>query len=416
MTKPALENIVEVPGSKSISNRALICAALATSSSSVKNCAPGDDTEAMIAALRSLDVEVRKTELELEISGNLNLESSNHVTLDAKLAGTTSRFLTALAALRRGTTTVDGGESLRGRPMGELHDALIAIGASVETPNGLGHLPVTVSRGAPRAAAIALGAEVSSQYASALMMIGPYLPTGLEISLVGHVVSRGYIEMTVGVMRAFGAQVDFSDNHIWVAPGRYAGTRYQVEPDASSASYPLAARAISSGEVTIKDLSRASLQGDVAFVDVLASMGCQVSQTATGIRLRREKPVPLGGVAVDMSQISDCVPTLAAVALFAATPTEITGVGFIRNKESDRIGELATELRKLGANVHETRDGLRIEPVSLTGAKLATHHDHRLAMAFALIQREVPNIVIDDPTVVAKSWPRYFDALPNFYR
>ncbi|MFM8955528.1 MAG: 3-phosphoshikimate 1-carboxyvinyltransferase [Actinomycetota bacterium] len=416
MTKFGPEHVVEVPGSKSISNRALICAALATGSSNIANCAPGDDTEAMIESLRRLGVTATSSEQNIVLSGSIDLENPNHVVLDAKLAGTTSRFLTALAALRRGQTTVDGGESLRSRPMGQLHDALAEIGAFLETTRSPGHLPVTVSRGVNMLSAVKLGAEVSSQFTSALMMVAPYLPNGLEISLGNKVVSRGYIEMTVGVMRAFGARVDFSDNHIWVAPGRYSATEYSVEPDASSASYPFAACAISGGDLTVKGLSRASLQGDVAFVDVLAAMGCQVSQTSAGLRIRREKSAPLKGIDVDMSQISDCVPTLAVVALFATTPTEISGVGFIRGKESDRIADLAHELRKLGAIVRDKPDGLRIEPGLLAGASLMTHHDHRLAMAFALAQREIANIILDDPKVVAKSWPRYFAALPNFYK
>ena len=257
---------------------------------------------------------------------------------------------------------------------------------------------------------------MSSQFTSALMMIAPRLPSGLEIVLSQDVVSRGYIEMTVGVMRAFGANTDFSDNQIWVNPGEYQGTNFTVEPDASSASYPLGAVAISGGSVTIAGLSRNSLQGDVEFIDLLARMGCDVSESRDGLSLNRDRERPLRGVEVNMSQISDCVPTLAVVAMFAETPTQINGVGFIRDKESDRIGDLIGELRKLGANVSETQDGMVIQPGVLHGANLETHHDHRLAMAFALIQREVDGVIVNDPEVVSKSWPRYFDVLPSFYK
>ena len=168
--------------------------------------------------------------------------------------------------------------------------------------------------------------------------------------------------------------------------------------------------------MTIEGLSRNSLQGDVEFVDLLARMGCDVSESHEGLKLSRQKERPLRGIEVDMSQISDCVPTLAVVAMFAETPTQISGVGFIRTKESDRIGDLISELRKLGANISETHDGMVIAPASLHGASLETHHDHRLAMAFALIQREVDGVVINNPEVVSKSWPNYFDTLRSFYK
>jgi len=299
--------------------------------------------------------------------------------------------------------------------MHDLHNALRDLGAQVTSVNGDGFLPVRVSSSMQWQAKVAVSASMSSQFTSGLMMIAPCLPSGLEITLSEKVVSRGYIEMTVGVMRAFGANTDFSGNQIWVGPGEYHGTSFTVEPDASSASYPFGAVAISGGSVTIRGLSRGSLQGDVEFVDLLARMGCDVSESPEGLKLSRQREKPLRGLEVNMSQISDCVPTLAVVALFAETPTRINGVGFIRNKESDRIGDLIAELRKLGANISETADGMVISPGTLHGASLATHNDHRLAMAFALIQREVDGVVVNNPEVVSKSWPNYFDVLRSFY-
>ena len=415
MTTRGSSNLVSVPGSKSIANRALICAALAKSESIVSNCAPGDDTEAMIDALQILGVGIVRNADKIQIAGNLDLEATHELQLNAKLAGTTSRFLTALCSLRAGTTTIDGDAALRVRPMHDLHKALRDLGARVTPADNDGYLPVRVSRSSQWQAKVAVSASMSSQFTSGLMMIAPYLPSGLEITLSEEVVSRGYIEMTVGVMRAFGANTDFSGNQIWVSPGEYQGTSFTVEPDASSASYPLGAVAISGGSVTIKGLSRGSLQGDVEFVDLLARMGCDVSESPEGLKLSRQKEKPLRGLEVNMSQISDCVPTLAVVALFAETPTRISGVGFIRNKESDRIGDLIGELRKLGANVSETADGMVIAPGALHGATLETHHDHRLAMAFALIQHEVDGVVVNNPEVVSKSWPNYFDVLHTFY-
>ena len=416
MTTRGSGNLVSVPGSKSIANRALICAALARSESVISNCAPGDDTEAMIDALKILGVGIERNADKVRVSGTLNLEATHELQLNAKLAGTTSRFLTALCSLRAGTTTIDGDATLRMRPMLDLHNALGDLGARVSPVNNDGYLPVRVCRGDQWQAKVAVSATMSSQFTSGLMMIAPRLPSGLEIVLSQEVVSRGYIEMTVGVMRAFGVNTDFSGNQIWVSPGEYQGTNFTVEPDASSASYPLGAVAISGGSVTIEGLSRNSLQGDVEFVDLLARMGCDVSESHEGLKLSRQKERPLRGIEVDMSQISDCVPTLAVVAMFAETPTQISGVGFIRTKESDRIGDLISELRKLGANISETHDGMVIAPTSLRGANLETHHDHRLAMAFALIQREVDGVVINNPEVVSKSWPNYFDTLRSFYK
>ena len=416
MTTRGNGNLVSVPGSKSIANRALICAALARSESVISNCAPGDDTEAMIDALKILGVGIERNADKVRVSGTLNLEATHELQLNAKLAGTTSRFLTALCSLRAGTTTIDGDATLRMRPMLDLHKALRDLGARVSPVNNDGYLPVRVCRGDQWQAKVAVSATMSSQFTSGLMMIAPRLPSGLEIVLSQEVVSRGYIEMTVGVMRAFGVNADFSGNQIWVSPGEYQGTNFTVEPDGSSASYPFGAVAISGGSVTIEGLSRNSLQGDVEFVDLLARMGCDVSESHEGLQLSRQKERPLRGIEVDMSQISDCVPTLAVVAMFAETPTQISGVGFIRTKESDRIGDLISELRKLGANISETHDGMVIAPASLHGASLETHHDHRLAMAFALIQREVDGVVINNPEVVSKSWPNYFDTLRSFYK
>ena len=416
MTTRGSGNLVSVPGSKSIANRALICAALARSESVISNCAPGDDTEAMIDALQILGVGIERNADKVRVSGTLNLEATHELQLNAKLAGTTSRFLTALCSLRAGTTTIDGDATLRMRPMLDLHKALRDLGARVSPVNNDGYLPVRVCRGDQWQAKVAVSATMSSQFTSGLMMIAPQLPSGLEIVLSQEVVSRGYIEMTVGVMRAFGVNTDFSGNQIWVSPGEYQGTNFTVEPDGSSASYPFGAVAISGGSVTIEGLSRNSLQGDVEFVDLLARMGCDVSESHEGLKLSRQKERPLRGIEVDMSQISDCVPTLAVVAMFAETPTQISGVGFIRTKESDRIGDLISELRKLGANISETHDGMVIAPASLHGASLETHHDHRLAMAFALIQREVDGVVINNPEVVSKSWPNYFDTLRSFYK
>ena len=416
MTETGRERLIRVPGSKSIANRALLCAALADTRSVITNCAPGDDTQAMLESLETLGVKTLQDNTTIEIASQINLESDESHQLQTRLAGTTSRFLTALCALRAGQTTIDGYAPLRNRPMSGLHNALSSLGAIVKGLNGDGHLPVVVQRGSSWQARIAIDSTTSSQFISALMMIAPYLPDGLEIELRGEAISRGYLDMTVGVMRAFGAQIEIAKNVIWVSPGAYRGVDFAVEPDASSASYPSAAVAIMGGRLTIDGLSRNSLQRDVEFFDVLSQMGCDVSQHPDGISIGRDIDQPLHGVAVDMSQISDCVPTLAVVALFADSPTTISGVGFIRAKESDRIGALASELRKLGAQIEEHADGFTVTPTLLHGASLLTHDDHRLAMAFAIAKMRIESVEVQNPEVVSKSWPSYFKDLDGFFK
>ena len=416
MTEPGRERSIRVPGSKSIANRALLCAALADTPSVITNCAPGDDTQAMLESLETLGVKTLQDNTTIEIASQINLQSDESHQLQTRLAGTTSRFLTALCALRVGQTTIDGYAPLRSRPMSGLHNALLSLGAIVKGLNGDGHLPVVVQRGSSWQARIAIDSTTSSQFISALMMIAPYLPDGLEIELRGETISRGYLDMTVGVMRAFGAQTEIAKNVIWVSPGAYRGVEFAVEPDASSASYPSAAVAITGGRLTIVGLSRNSLQRDVEFFDVLSQMGCDVGQHPDGISIGRDIDQPLHGVGVDMSQISDCVPTLAVVALFADSPTTISGVGFIRAKESDRIGALASELRKLGAQIEEHADGFTVTPTLLHGASLVTHDDHRLAMAFAIAKMRIESVEVQNPEVVSKSWPSYFKDLDGFFK
>jgi 3-phosphoshikimate 1-carboxyvinyltransferase len=407
---------VHVPGSKSIANRALVCAALATGTSVLDGVAPGDDTTAMIDCLGGLGIVCNvlggATET-VEVVGCDGHPHPGERVLDARLAGTTSRFVTAVAALADGCSTIDGGEPLRRRPMAPLHEALAELGAVVRAGAELGHLPVTICgpvAGGVGARRLRIRGDVSSQYITALMLIGPYLPGGLQLDLTTPLVSRSYVGITAAVMRAFGVEgVEVGERSVVVPAGRYREHSYVVEPDASSASYPLAAAAIAGGTVHVPGLGSASLQGDAAFAAVLASMGCDVVQTEMGTTVTREGP--LRGVDIDMVDMSDLVPTLAVVAPFAVTPTTIRGVGFIRGKESDRIGDLCRELRRAGVGADEHDDGLTVHPGVPAPARLRTHDDHRLAMSFALLGLVAEGIVIEDPSVVSKSWPGYWAML-----
>lgn len=408
---------VRVPPSKSIVNRALICAALADGTSEICGVAPGDDTAAMIECLQKLGcgigVRIENGARIADVAGTGGALASGPMTLHTGLAGTTSRFLTALATLGDGEYTIDGAAPLRSRPMGPLHDSLAALGARVDPHETPGHLPVTVAGPLQRADAVVMPGDVSSQYVTAMMLIAPYVPGGLKLWLSSGLVSRPYLEITRSVMSSFGVtDVELRDRHVIVAPGEYLPTAYRVEPDASSASYPLAAAAMVGGAVAVHGLGSSSVQGDARFVEVLESMGCLVTSAPDDTVVMRRRDAPLRGIEVDMSDISDLVPTLAVVATQAVTPTRIAGVGFIRAKESDRLGDLAVELNKTGALVTVEPDGLLIEPTDLLhGARLDTHHDHRLAMAFGLLGLVVDGIEITNPSVVSKSWPSYWDAL-----
>jgi 3-phosphoshikimate 1-carboxyvinyltransferase len=408
---------VAVPASKSIVNRALICASLADGRSEIVGIAPGDDTASMIECLRQLGcgigLRVDGDQQRADVEGTGGELAPGPLRLDAGLAGTTSRFVTALVALGSGEYTIDGAPPLRRRPMGPLHQALTALGAHVVPGETEGHLPVSVTGPLRRADAVVLPGDVSSQYVTALMLIGPYVPGGLKLWLSSGLVSRPYLEITRSVMEAFGHRaVEIRDRHVTVGPGEYLPTEFRVEPDASSASYPLAAAAMVGGAVSVPGLGTESVQGDARFADILASMGCIVTRGPHDTVVMRRRDTPLRGIEVDMADISDLVPTLAVVATQAVTPTRITGVGFIRAKESDRLGDLAAELRSTGALVTVEPDGLLVEPTDLLhGARMATHHDHRLAMAFGLLGLVVDGIEIADPNVVSKSWPNYWDAL-----
>lgn len=416
---------VDVPGSKSIANRALVCAALAEGDSVLGNVPGGDDTVAMLDCLGRLGIptdsagtDTAGTDAagtgagdEVRVRGTGGRLDARGVTLDAALAGTTSRFVTALAALAPGPITIDGGAPLRRRPMGPLHAALAELGATVEPDGAPGCLPVTVRGPLRSGGTVAIAGDVSSQYLTALMLIGPYLAGGLRLRLTTPLVSEPYVRLTARVMAAFGVGgVTIGPGEITVPEGRYAATELVIEPDASSASYPLAMAAVAGGRVQVRGLHRTSAQGDVAFADLLADMGCTVEDHPDGIAVARAAAEPLTGIDVDMADISDLVPTVAVVAVTATTPTTISGVGFIRGKESDRLGDLAAELGTLGAHVEVLPDGLRIVPgPALHGATLGTHHDHRLAMAFGVLGTVVPDIVVADPGVVSKSWPGYWD-------
>jgi 3-phosphoshikimate 1-carboxyvinyltransferase len=324
-------------------------------------------------------------------------------------SGTTIRFLTALTALGRGTYRLDGTARMRERPIQDLLDALSQLGGDSGSEANNGCPPVVIRAAGLRGGKAKLRGDLSSQFLSGLLMAGPYADSPVELEIDGPLVSQPYIRMTLAVMHDFGVDVAANDlTRFHIPRGVYRGRAYNIEPDASAAGYFFAAAAIAGGRVTVEGLSRESLQGDVAFCDCLEKMGCDVSYSSDRIAVTGGS---LHGIDVDMNAISDTVQTLAAVALFAAGPTTIRGVAHIRHKETDRIGDLAVEVRKLGAEVDELSDGLRIVPRPPHGARIATYRDHRMAMSLALVGLRVPGVIIEDPRCTEKTYPSYFNDL-----
>jgi 3-phosphoshikimate 1-carboxyvinyltransferase len=413
---------VTVPGSKSITNRALVLAALTKMDVHLRlvGALRSEDTEVMVAALKQLGYEVEPHWDEPE--PYVLFPYQDRATIPAKSAdlfvansGTTMRFLTAMVAAGVGRYRLDGVPRMRERPIQDLLDALNqlqGVRAYSEARNGCP--PVVIeSTGAIATGAITVRAGTSSQFLSGLLMAAPFFsddekPVTIEVE--GPVVSEPYVEMTLAMMRQWEyAATRTAPNRYSVSDcGQHNPSRYAIEPDASAASYFWAAAAITGGRVTVAGLNRTSLQGDVRFVDVLARMGCRVEECDAGITVRGGA---LRGVDVDMNDISDTVMTLGAVACFAEGPTTIRNVAHIRHKETDRIAALAAELRKLGAEVEEREDGLTITPRPLTGCAVDTYNDHRMAMSLALVGLRVPGVVIRNPGCVAKTYPGFWQDL-----
>ena len=403
---------VRLPGSKSITNRALLAAAMADGISTLTGALSADDTEAMVDAVRALGATVDREDATWTVTGTGGVAPAGEAVIDARQAGTVARFVPAVAAATGATVRVDASPQLRTRPMAHLFDALRDLGAVVEERGQSGHLPVVV-KGPITGTEIDLPGDASSQFLSGLLLAGPLLPQGLAIRLTTDLVSRPYAEMTAAVMAAFGATAEVGHRVCRVAGGGYKAGAYAVEPDASAASYFFAAAAITGGRVRVEGLGQRSIQGDVAFVDLLADMGASVAVLDGATEVTGGE---LHGVDVDLRDLSDTAPTLAVVAALADSPTHVRGIGFIRTKESDRIGAVVEELRKCGVDASEEADGFVVRPSTLHPAVIDPHDDHRLAMAFALLGLRAPGIEIADAECVAKTFPTYFDVLESLRR
>ncbi len=407
-----IQGSIRPPGSKSITNRALVCAALADGTSRLTGALNSDDTQVMIAGLNQLGISVSASDnhTTLMVQGCNSTIPAQSADLFIGNSGTTVRFLTAMTAIGKGRYRLDGVARMRQRPIGPLIDTLNQLGANAASELGTGCPPVIVNGSGLTGGRATIAGNLSSQFLSGVLMAAPCAdrPTDLEID--GPLVSQPYVAMTIKVMAAFGAAVQDEDFRRFSIPGAqtYRGREYAVEPDASAASYFWAAAAITGGSVTVDGLTQGALQGDVAFCDCLRKMGCDVEYGPRSITVSGR---PLRGIDVDMNAISDTVQTLAAVAVFADGPTRVRGVAHNRHKETDRLADLVTELRRLGIEADETEDGLTIQPGRLRPAVIETYDDHRMAMSMALIGLRQEGVTISNPACTAKTYPHFFDDL-----
>lgn len=402
-----VRGVVRVPGSKSITNRALVCGALARGESRIINPSDSTDTALLINGLNQLGVLARNKENALCVSGKGGRLFAPKFPIPVGNAGTTTRFLMALGVLAEGDVTLELDERMADRPIEEFVDALAQLDITINTPSRTRR---TVSGQGLRGGAVRMRADRSSQFLSALLMIAPYATGDIVVIVDTPLVSRPYVDLTMQVMSHFGIDIESEGNSFTVRGRReYIPSTFDVEPDASSAMYLFAVAAILGGEVVVEGLNRKSLQADSAFLDILEKMGCSVQEDNVGVRVIG--PATLKPVDVDMSSMPDCVPTLAAIALFVRGTTHIRNIAHLRFKESDRLDSITMELRKLGGGVSVSNDSITIEPGVLHGAQLDTYEDHRLAMSFALIGLRVPGVRIENPDCVRKSFPGFWFTL-----
>ncbi len=403
---------VTVPGSKSITNRALLIAALAEGESILDGALFSDDTHHMAESWKRLGVAIVAEESanRFVVQGCGGRIPATQADLFAGNAGTAMRFLVAALCVGNGTYRIDGTPRMRQRPIQDLVDALVQLGADVRCESPGGCPPVVIQAAGLRGGHTTIDASKSSQFLSAVLQVAPYAQAAITVDLKNGLVAAPYIDMTLAVMREFGVEVERSGyEHFRISPQRYRGRAYRIEPDASGAHYFWAAAAITGGCVRVEGLSQASLQGDVRFVDILEQMGATVRRGADFIEV--QGPAQLTGVDVDMNAISDTAPTLAAIAPLASGPVHIRNVGHLRLQESDRLHAVATELKRLGATVVEEAEGIQIMPSLLRSADVSTYDDHRIAMSFALLGLRVPGVGICDPDCVRKTFPDFFDRL-----
>lgn len=407
-----LSATVRVPGSKSLTNRALLIASLANGKTRLTNALFSDDSCYFARALQTLgfDVQLDESKNEMIVIGQGGKIPAKYAELFIGNAGTAARFLSAFVALGRGQYILDGDSRMRERPIQDLIDALQQLGVELKSTNGCP--PVEIFAKGLAGGKTKVAGNVSSQFLSALLMVAPYAGSPIEIEVTTELNSKPYIDMTISIMQDSGVQVERQGyKRFIIHPSFYLPlTNYQIESDASAASYFFAAPAICGGTIRVENISRTSKQGDIAFLDVLQQMGCRIEEGDHFIGI--SGPETLSGIDVDMRDIPDTAQTLAAIAPFASSPSRIRGIASARVKETDRVHATCTELTRLGVRVEEHEDGMTIYPCDeIRPAAIQTYNDHRMAMAFSLIGLRVPGITITNPSSVSKTFPNFFEVL-----
>lgn len=404
---------LRVPGSKSLTNRALVIAALADGAGRIDGALVAEDSEVLIRALRSLGIEVDARGASIEVRGAGGHVPRSSAELDLRLSGTSIRFLTALVALGHGRYRLDGVERMRERPIEDLLAALRALGSDARSLAGNGCPPVEVVAAGLRGGGATVDGGRSSQYLSALLMVAPYAASPVTLRVEGELQSKPFVDMTLRMMADFGVDVERDGYARFDVPtGCYRAHDVTIEGDAMAAGYFWAAAAATGGRARVANLGRRTRQGDARLVDVLERMGCSVTRTDDATEVRGPRAGALRGGDFDLNDMPDQAQTLAAVALFADGPVRIRNVWNLRIKETDRLSALATELRRLGADVEEERAGLTVHPLVRPPqgpVTLETYGDHRMAMALAVAGARLPGVVIRDPGCVAKTYPSFFD-------
>lgn len=408
-----------VPGSKSITNRALPIAGLARGHSTLTGALFSDDTRYMAQSLNDLGIAVTDDpgDYRFEVEGGDGAFPATEANLFIGNSGTTARFLTAILAIGNGTYRLDGVPRMRQRPIGPLLTALRQLGVDAVSEADTDCPPIVVRASGFAGGTTTVSGNLSSQFLTGLLLAAPYAREGVTIAVEGELVSKPYIVITADVMRAFGVETEIDDvdwKTFRVAPGqRYEGRAFEIEPDASNASYFFAAAAVTGGEVAVEGLGTRSTQGDLGFVHVLEQMGASVTMSGTKTTVRGPEGGTLRGGDFDFNVISDTAQTLAAIAPFADSPITIRNIAHNRLKETDRISDVVTELRRLGQEVDEFADGFTVHPRPVTPAEVHTYGDHRMAMSFALTGLRAPGVTILDPGCTAKTFPDYFERLAD---
>ncbi len=412
-----IEGEVNLPGSKSLSNRALLLAALAEGTTRITNLLESDDTRHMLNALKQLGIEytLSSDKRECTVTGNGGpLKNDSFEELFLGNAGTAMRPLCAALCLGKGDYLLTGEQRMKERPIGHLVDALRQAGAKINYLENEGYPPLQIEANALRGGEVSIDGTISSQFLTALLMAAPMAQNDMTITILGELVSKPYIDITLHLMKTFGVEVENDHYKIFKIKGRQtykAVDSFMVEGDASSASYFLAAAAIKGGTVKVTGIGKNSVQGDVAFADVLENMGARVEWGDDYISVTKGE---LNAVNMDFNHIPDAAMTIATTALFAKGSTTLRNIYNWRVKETDRLFAMATELRKVGAEVEEGEDYLTITPPeSLKHAAIDTYDDHRMAMCFSLLALDPVSVTINEPECTAKTFPTYFEVLES---